>query len=125
MPTYDYRCTGGHTFERFQRMSEEPVAECPSCGARAERILSAGAGFLFRGEGFYVTDYRSESYRKAAEAEKSAAAGTPGEQGESGDGGSGGSGGRKESPSGDGAASSRGSKAGAATNPAKPADGAG
>ncbi len=122
MPTYDYRCTGGHTFERFQRMSEEPVAECPSCGARAERILSAGAGFLFRGEGFYVTDYRSESYRKAAEAEKSAAAGTPGEQGESGDGGSGG---RKESPSGDGAASSRGSKAGAATNPAKPADGAG
>ena len=78
MPTYDYRCPDGHTFERFQRMSDEPVAECPTCGARAGRILSAGAGFLFRGEGFYITDYRSESYRKAAEAEKSAQSGKSG-----------------------------------------------
>ena len=109
MPTYDYRCTWGHTFERFQRMSEEPVAECPSCGARAERILSAGAGFLFRGGGFYTTDHRSESYRKAAEAEKSAAAGTSGEKGGPGDGGSGG---RKETPPGDGAAATPASKAG-------------
>ena len=76
MPTYDYRCPDGHTFERFQRMSDEPVAECPTCGARAGRILSAGAGFLFKGEGFYITDYRSESYRKAAEAEKTAQSGT-------------------------------------------------
>ena len=78
MPTYDYRCPDGHTFELFQRMSDEPVAECPICGARAGRILSAGAGFLFRGEGFYITDYRSESYRKAAAAEKSAQSGKSG-----------------------------------------------
>ena len=122
MPTYDYRCSEGHRFERFQRMSAAPVAECPSCGARAERILSAGAGFLFKGKGFYITDHRSESYRKAAEAEKSAAAGTSGDKAKSGDGG------KKASPSGDGAspgpAASSSSKASASANPAKPADGA-
>lgn len=70
MPTYEYRCPKGHEFERFQRMSDDPVADCPTCGKEAERLLSAGAGFLFKGDGFYITDYRSESYRKAAKAEK-------------------------------------------------------
>ncbi len=51
-------------------MSEPPVAKCPVCGADAQRLLSAGAGLLFKGSGFYITDYRSESYKKAAEAEK-------------------------------------------------------
>lgn len=70
MPTYEYRCTGcGAEFEKFQRMSDEPVAECPECGKRAERKLSGGAGLLFKGSGFYITDYRSESYRNAAKAE--------------------------------------------------------
>ena len=69
MPTYEYRCSAGHEFERFQRMSEEPLRECPTCGAPAERILSAGAGLLFKGSGFYITDYRSDSYKKAADAE--------------------------------------------------------
>ena len=46
------------------------MAECPECGAQAERLLSAGGGLLFKGSGFYITDYRSESYKKAAEAEK-------------------------------------------------------
>lgn len=50
-------------------MSEPPVSECPECGAPAERQLSAGAGLLFKGSGFYITDYRSDSYRKAAAAE--------------------------------------------------------
>ena len=68
MPTYEYRCANGHEFERFQRMSEPPLDTCPTCGAAAERLLSAGA-LLFKGSGFYITDYRKDSYRKAAEAE--------------------------------------------------------
>lgn len=70
MPTYEYRCPNGHEFELFQRMSDPPVAPCPECDQQAERLLSPGAGLLFKGSGFYVTDYRSESYRKAAENEK-------------------------------------------------------
>jgi putative FmdB family regulatory protein len=70
MPTYEYRCQKGHEFEVFQRMSEPPVEKCIHCGARAERQLSAGAGLLFKGSGFYITDYRSDSYKKAAEADK-------------------------------------------------------
>ncbi|MBI4408712.1 MAG: zinc ribbon domain-containing protein [Gemmatimonadetes bacterium] len=70
MPTYEYRCRNGHEFEQFQRMTDPPVAKCPACGADAERLLSAGAGLLFKGSGFYITDYRSDRYKKAAEAEK-------------------------------------------------------
>lgn len=51
-------------------MSEPPVEKCIHCGAKAERQLSAGAGLLFKGSGFYITDYRSDSYKKAAEADK-------------------------------------------------------
>ncbi len=80
MPTYEYRCPNGHEFEQFQRMSEPPVATCPVCGAQAERQLSGGAGILFKGSGFYITDYRSESYKKAAEADK----GSSGSSGASG-----------------------------------------
>ena len=71
MPTYEYRCPEGHHFELFQKMSDIPGAECPCCGAESERLLSAGAGFLFKGNGFYATDYRSDSYRKDASKEKS------------------------------------------------------
>lgn len=70
MPTYEYRCQKGHEFEVFQRMSEAPLNKCIHCGAQAERLLSAGAGLLFKGSGFYITDYRSDSYKKAAEADK-------------------------------------------------------
>jgi putative FmdB family regulatory protein len=70
MPTYEYRCGAcGTEFEKIGRMSDPPVEACPSCGADAERRLSAGAGLLFRGSGFYITDYRGESYRKAAAAD--------------------------------------------------------
>jgi putative FmdB family regulatory protein len=69
MPTYEYRCAQGHTFERFQRMTEAPIDRCPTCGASAERLLSGGVGLLFKGSGFYITDYRSESYKKAAAAD--------------------------------------------------------
>ena len=77
MPTYEYRCEKGHDFEQFQRMTEKPLELCIICGAPAERLLSAGAGLLFKGSGFYITDYRSDSYKKAAEAEtKSAGSGS-------------------------------------------------
>ena len=70
MPTYEYRCDKGHEFEVFQRMSEPAVEKCIHCGAAAERKLSAGGGLLFKGSGFYITDNRSDTYKKAAESEK-------------------------------------------------------
>lgn len=70
MPTYDYQCSGcGQAFEVFQRMSDEPVSNCPDCGALARRRISGGAGFIFKGEGFYITDHRSREYRDRAAAE--------------------------------------------------------
>lgn len=58
MPTYDYLCKCGKEFEVFQRITAEPVAKCPSCGKKARRQISAGAGLVFKGSGFYVTDYK-------------------------------------------------------------------
>ena len=75
MPTYEYRCSKGHHFELFQRISEEPVKSCPECGAVAERVISSGAGLIFKGSGFYITDYRSDTYKKAAQADTGAAGG--------------------------------------------------
>ncbi len=69
MPTYEYECPRGHTFEVFQKMTDEPVATCPECGEPGSRKISGGAGFLFKGEGFYITDYRSDEYKKKASAE--------------------------------------------------------
>lgn len=70
MPTYEYVCTAcKHPFEKFQRMSEDPVAPCPECNAPAERKLSGGAGLLFKGSGFYITDYRSDNYKKSEKSE--------------------------------------------------------
>jgi putative FmdB family regulatory protein len=76
MPTYDYRCGKcEHTFEHFQSMKDAPLKVCPSCRAKAlERLIGTGAAVLFKGSGFYQTDYRSESYTKAAKAEQSSAA---------------------------------------------------
>ncbi len=73
MPTYEYRCPTGHEFELFQRMSDEPRTACPECGEIAQRLLSGGAGLIFKGDGFYITDYRSEEYKKAASSDKDAA----------------------------------------------------
>ena len=77
MPTYEYRCPKGHTFEVFQKMSDPPIATCTHCGDSAERVLSGGAGFLFKGEGFYITGNRSEDYKKKAEAESGITGGKP------------------------------------------------
>ncbi len=75
MPTYEYQCGAcRHRFEAFQSIKARPIRLCPACGRRkVKRLISAGAGVIFRGSGFYQTDYRSESYRKAAEKEKPAA----------------------------------------------------
>ncbi len=72
MPTYDYRCNAcEHEFELFQSMSESPKRTCPKCGKRKlERLIGTGAALLFKGSGFYQTDYRSESYKKAQSADK-------------------------------------------------------
>jgi putative FmdB family regulatory protein len=57
MPTYEYRCPDGHLFEKFQKMNEKPRAKCPVCGKPATRKISGGAGLVFKGSGFYITDY--------------------------------------------------------------------
>lgn len=77
MPTYDYRCKKcGHTWEEFQSIKAAPSKKCPDCKkAAAERQISAGAGILFRGSGFYLTDYRSDSYKKAAAADSGSSGG--------------------------------------------------
>lgn len=72
MPTYDYRCKAcEHEFELFQTMSASPKRKCPRCSKlRLERLIGTGAAVIFKGSGFYQTDYRSESYKKAAKADK-------------------------------------------------------
>jgi putative FmdB family regulatory protein len=67
MPTYEFRCPNGHEFERFYRKISDAESElpCPECGAMAGRQLSAGAGLLFKGSGFYSTDYGKNAHRKA------------------------------------------------------------
>ncbi len=72
MPTYDYRCKAcHHSFEQFQSMKDATLKTCPSCGKKQlERLIGTGGAIIFKGSGFYITDYRSESYKKG---EKSAA----------------------------------------------------
>ena len=60
MPTYVYRCEQGHTFELFHSIADESTKHCPECGAEAKRVPAGGAGFLFKGSGFYITDYRNK-----------------------------------------------------------------
>lgn len=72
MPTYDYECDAcGHKFELFQAISENPIRKCPECKKlKLRRLFGTGAAVMFKGSGFYQTDYRSESYKKAAAADK-------------------------------------------------------
>jgi putative FmdB family regulatory protein len=57
MPTYEYECPEGHSFEKFQKINDKPRAKCPVCGKAGTRKISGGAGLVFRGSGFYITDY--------------------------------------------------------------------
>lgn len=114
MPTYEYRCPSGHRFEVFQKMSDDPAASCPECGAEAERLISGGAGFLFKGDGFYITETRSEEYREKASKEAPAAGGGGGGEGGSSAGDASGG------DTGGGDAGGGEKKTDAASSPAKP-----
>jgi len=72
MPTYEYMCDAcGHEFEKFQSMTSAPVKVCPNCGKKKVRkLISAGAGLIFKGSGFYITDYRDGGYSEKAKADK-------------------------------------------------------
>lgn len=72
MPTYDYVCDAcGHAFELFQQMSDPTKRKCPECSKlKLRRLIGTGAGVIFKGSGFYETDYRSASYKKGAESDK-------------------------------------------------------
>lgn len=72
MPTYDYQCQAcGHEMEAFQSITEGALRKCPSCGKlKLKRLIGTGAAVLFKGSGFYQTDYRSESYKKDAAKDK-------------------------------------------------------
>lgn len=86
MPTYDYKCLKcGHQFEVVQSMKDDRLTDCPleKCDGQVKRLLGTGAGIIFKGSGFYQTDYRSDSYKKSAKADSAS--------GDSGGGSSGGS----------------------------------
>ncbi len=107
MPTYEYRCPAcALEFERFQRMSDPPGAPCPDCGRTAERLISAGGGLLFKGEGFYITDYRSDAYKDRAKQD----GGESKKEGEGGRKDAGGKSGRGSGASGAGAENDAGAR---------------
>ena len=86
MPTYDYVCDGcGHAFELFQSMTDSVKKTCPECGKKKlRRLIGAGGAIVFKGSGFYKTDYRSDSYTKGAEADKKSSGGDAGKKADSG-----------------------------------------
>ena len=71
MPTYEYQCQKcKKKFEKLQRMTEPPLKKCPHCGGKAERLIGAGAGLIFKGSGFYITDYKKANTQKKDEPKK-------------------------------------------------------
>jgi putative FmdB family regulatory protein len=79
MPTYDYLCDScGHKFELFQSIKDEAIRKCPECKKlKLRRLFGTGAAIMFKGSGFYQTDYRSDSYKKAAKADSSSGESKP------------------------------------------------
>ena len=70
MPTYEYECTCcKHRFEEFQSITAKPLESCPKCGKPVRRLLGNGSGIIFKGSGFYQTDYRSKEYKEKSKAE--------------------------------------------------------
>jgi len=71
MPTYEYECRScGYTFEKFQSINADPCKTCPKCGKKVRRLIGMGSAVIFKGSGFYATDYRSKEYKKRAKEEK-------------------------------------------------------
>ena len=67
MPTYQYQCTNcSYEFEEFQQITEDPITVCPKCQGKVKRLITGGSGLLFKGSGFYITDYRSSNYKTDA-----------------------------------------------------------
>src|SRR5207253_10637728 len=81
MPTYEYQCEAcGHRFEKFQSITAAPIRKCPACKkSKVKRLIGTGAGLLFKGSGFYITDYRPDSYNKAAKADAPATSAASGD----------------------------------------------
>src|SRR6185436_19733234 len=78
MPTYEYQCDAcGNKFEKFQSITAAPIKKCPKCGKnKVRRLISSGAGLIFKGSGFYITDYRSEGYKEKAKSDAPATSST-------------------------------------------------
>lgn len=73
MPTYEYECTHcGYSFETFQKITDEPLKKCPKCDRKVRRLIGSGAGFIFKGAGFYATDYRKTGKSESAKPEAAA-----------------------------------------------------
>lgn len=71
MPTYEYECKKcGYRFEKFQKMTDKPVSKCPECKGKVSKIIGSGGGIIFKGPGFYTTEYRSPEYKKREQQEK-------------------------------------------------------
>lgn len=71
MPTYEYECTKcNYHFDKFQSMSDAPLSRCPKCRCKVKRLIGTGAGIIFKGSGFYETDYRSKNYQESVKKEK-------------------------------------------------------
>jgi putative FmdB family regulatory protein len=114
MPTYEFRCPLGHEFERFYRSigTAEAQTACPECGQIAVRMMSAGAGLVFKGSGFYLTDYGKDAHKKKAPGEAKGDGAKEGTKSETGG-----------ASAGEGAASSSTSASGdGAKSDAKPAE---
>ena len=81
MPTYEYKCNNcGHKFEKFHSITSPAIRKCPECGKNAvERLISAGGGLIFKGSGFYITDYRSDNYKAGAKKDAPATASSGGD----------------------------------------------
>lgn len=75
MPTYEYECKEcGLRFDQYQSITAEPLTKCVQCGGKVQRLISAGGGLLFKGSGFYITDYRSEGYKQKAKSDSGSSA---------------------------------------------------
>lgn len=116
MPTYEYECEKcGHHFETFQSMKDAPLKKCPEkgCKGKVRRLLGTGAGLIFKGSGFYITDYRSESYKAGAKKAESSSSSSGG-----GGGGESGSSSKSSSGSGSGSGGSSSSSGGGSSGAA-------
>lgn len=118
MPTYEFRCSNGHVTEQFHRISDAPAtAACATCGTEAQRAISGGAGLVFKGSGFYLTDYGKNAHRTSGPSKPSEGGGSEGGKSE---------GGKSEGAKGEGGTASGGESkpASASSAPASPSGGA-